>query len=694
MMTNKIVTGILATLMLVGTMAMTVGAQQIQTPELSEVGMKLHERYDGMLKNLRAELTLALPAIDEAKKAAYIEARKAEKDAEAALAKAQQQLGKIGAAQGGIGHAKGKWIAGAEKGIAAAEAALKKATTDADRAAAQKDLVTWQKNKEDGLQALKDREAQLAAALREEPKWIQERDAAQKALDEAKARTAKAVAAFEVGTLLSSDKLDSQLVKYVVLFEATPRGLAKYAEQGDEQTAMVDSLLANSDLMKQMVLNDCPAGNNYGQAMSIYTTIQKASPKVKEGVLQRLALAVALVHATPIKQGNPVDQKQAPETVDPVKRYLAYEKAYVDGELDSAFKSLTAWDLRFVVDGDEPDEVSAWGREMLRNYRPDIILDPDCGWRYVNAVRTDVKYGSQDQKYDRPNLQNYQNIIMNGGICGRRAFFGRFILRAFGIPAVARPQTGHGALVHWTPTGWVPCLGAGWGSGRTPTRYYADLDFLVTSQARATGEPYLQVKRAQWIGDVLGEKRVFGFIGNEPGPWYGASLYQQQAIVEASKAKTLGAVGSNLAEANESTETKAAAVVKAEVTDADKKVMVGANGVITIPAAACGGVQPTKSFLGGLQAFCAASITCEVEAPNAGKYQLTARIVTVRDSGKIQLTVNNATSAVDVAIPYTYGKWEQTQPVEVTLVQDKNTLVFSKPVRGFTLKEITLTPVK
>ena len=101
-----------------------------------------------------------------------------------------------------------------------------------------------------------------------------------------------------------------------------------------------------------------------------------------------------------------------------------------------------------------------------------------------------------------------------------------------------------------------------------------------------------------------------------------------------------------------------------------------------------------KSFLGGLQAFCAGAFNCEVDVPNPGKYRLTARVVTVRDGGKIQLTANNAKDAVDMVIPYTCGKWEQTQPVEVTLAQGKNVLGFSQPERGFTLKAITLTPVK
>ena len=64
-----------------------------------------------------------------------------------------------------------------------------------------------------------------------------------------------------------------------------------------------------------------------------------------------------------------------------MKRYLHYEKAFLAGELDPAFKNLTAWEYRMVVDCDEPDEMLAWGREMLRNYRPDHTTNPNYGWR-------------------------------------------------------------------------------------------------------------------------------------------------------------------------------------------------------------------------------------------------------------------------------------------------------------------------
>ena len=416
---------------------------------------------------------------------------------------------------------------------------------------------------------------------------------------------------------LASDELDAKFAKYVVLFEATPGGLAEFAQQGKEQAALVEKMLSDADLMKQMLVADGANAKRegrgygpaqYGQAVKIYTDIQKASTKAAAGVLQRLALAISLEHAVPIGQANPKAQADAPDTIDPVKRYLHYEKAYLDGELDPAFDRLSVWELRMVVNGDEPDETLAWGREMLRNYRPDHIYNSNAGWRYVSIVSTDVKYGSGDTKYDRPELQRYQNILMNGGVCGRRAFIGRFILRAFGIPTVARPSRGHGALAHWTPKGWVVNLGGGWGAGWTNTRYRKDLDFLATSQARNNRKAFLKVKRAQWAGDVRGEKRTYGEHDGTPAFWNGVALRTQRAIIEKAKAVTLDALGEDLGEANEP--TVAEKVMASPVTPDDKKITYGQDGVISIPAAAYSKpsgntreVVAMKSFGGGLQIF-------------------------------------------------------------------------------------------
>lgn len=672
---------------------------------LTPRGHELEAAYAERLETLRGELRKVVRPPSPRKKAAWNGAKEAEKTAKAALTAAKQALGEVKTAKALVGHAKGKWIGGADRGIAKARAALEKATTDTERAAAQKALAKWQDNRSAGLQALKERQARLDEALRAQPRLVEAVESAEQALARSERRAMKAVDRLGLRSFLSSGRWDARLARYVLLLEATPRGLATFAQQGEAREKLVEAMLADEDLVLQMVVADGARGGKYGEAMAIYADIQAASRRSKKGALQRLAVAVALEHATPVKQRNPKRASSAPTLVDPVARYLHYEKAFVDGELDPGFGELSVWDYRMVVDGNEPDDTLAWGRTMLRNYRPDHVYSSDYRWRYVAAVRTDVRYGSQDNRYDKPELQFFQNILMNGGVCGRRAFFGRFILRAFGIPTTARPQRGHAALAHWTPDGWVVCLGAGWGSGWTKTRYRSDLDFLATTQARADRSRYLQVKRAQWIGDLFGEKRVFGFQAGNPGFWYGVSLYRQRALNRESKAATLSAVGEELGEANESSVKYA--LEAASVTEEDRRVTVDDQGVITIPAVACR--TPRKSTrkiifmpsnLGGKQLHYSRTgrprdFEYVLDVPAGGRYELRARVVTPSWGQRLVVSVNGKQS-VPMPLPHTVGLWGLTSPVEVALTAGQNVLRFRHEsegyAKGFTIRHFSLAP--
>lgn len=638
-MRAKTMTGICGALLAMAIGASSVWAAKqpaVQEVELNAAGQKLLARYSDQLQTLQAQIEKALPKVDEKQRAAFLKAYQDEAAARAAELNALRAQDRKPA-----GHPSKKSYETAKEALA------------------------------------------LAAA---------------KAQPVAKAMLAG------LERFLASDKLDAQLAKCTVLTEATPRGLAEFAQQGKELEALVETLLADDDLMKQMVIADGAKDGKYGQAMKIYTDIRKTSAKSRDGALQRLALAVGLEHAVPVKQTNPAAQTDAPATVDPVKRYLHFEKAYLDGELDPGFQDLSVWDYRLVVNGDEPDDILAWGREMLRNYRPDHISTSDYRWRYVKAVKTDVKYGSQDNKYDRPELQKYQNILMNGGVCGRRAFFGRFILRAFGVPTTARPQRGHAALVHWTPDGWVVCLGASWTWGWTS--FGQDRDFLAHTQARMTGKPFEQVRRAQLVGTALGENRAFGFHAPASGFWNGVALYRQRAIIEEAEAVALAAVGTDIGEANESKEKDV--VEAATVTKADRTIVVGAGGMITIPAVACS--KPTsstakivfmKSDLGGMQLHYnrlgnPEEFEYTVDVPTAGKYALTARVVTPSWRQHLQVAVNGAAEPTDIALPFTVGMWDETPPVDVSLAKGRNVLRFSRnePIKGLTIKDFTLRPVK
>lgn len=673
------------------------------------------DHYETVLEELRASILDSLPVVEPQKKLSYLSAREVEKAAVLRLEMARAKLGEIDTARALVGHAKGKWIGGADKGIAAAESLLENAKTEAERQTAQKELEKWKQNREEGVAALKERQAKLDQVELKKSTFDEELNAAQLTLVNAKAATLIAVKELGLDPLLTSDELDFRLAKLIVLSEATPSGLAEFAQIGASQESQIEDLLADEKLMLQMVVADGAEEGKYGRAMEIYSTIQETSPHADDGVLQRLALAISLEHAVPVSQRNAEGLVDSPMFIDPVKRYRHFEEAFQEGALDPGFKNLTTWDLRMVVNGNEPDAILAWGREMLNNYRPDHVHTSDYRWRYVAAVRTDIKYGSQDNKFDKPELQFFQNILMNGGVCGRRAFFGRFMLRSFGVPTTARPQRGHAALAHWTPDGWVVCLGGGWGAGWAsgPNNWpdqqkkgrESDLDFLATTQARSTGKKFMQIKRAQWIGDVVGEKRSPGFHTSEPEFWYALSFYRQRDLIESAKSVTLAPVGEELGEANVSRVKYA--MESATITEEDREIRVDGDGAITIPAVACS--KPTQSTgkivfmpsnLGGKQMHYSRigkpeDFEYTFDAPRTGKYALSAQVVTPSWKQRMSVTVNDTAKPIEIELPFTVGRWERTEPVEVDLVQGKNVLRFSRqePVKGTTIKDFTLKPM-
>jgi hypothetical protein len=513
----------------------------------------------------------------------------------------------------------------------------------------------------------------------------------------------------DVDNFFASDSLDPKLLTAAIIRNATPQGLAEFAQQGPAEEKLLEQLFADEALMKQILNAGGANGGEYGEAMQVYTAILAKSERAREvgSIFQRLALGTA-IHMPWLldkeKGGvhNIVYRTQT--TVDQVERYLHYEKAYLAGELDPAFKDMNTWECRFITDDPYSDEDLAWTRKMMQNYRPDHITNPDYKWRYVRIVKSDVPYVSptSDPALGTPAQQH----IALGGICGRRAFYGRLAARAFGIPSRASTQTGHGAMCHWTPDGWVVCLGAWWSSAWCGPQ--GGLDFLLDSQAREHVDDYKQVLRAQWIGDALGEPDVnIRQYGSGGGFWDGLAFYKKRAVVEDAEIEALElAGGMKLGESDELLGDEKGEEI--EIPESDKTIVFGDDGKITIPAAACD--RPTnstdkvafmKSWDGGTQIHYSRLgqrpelIRYSVEAPEAGTYTLVADVATVSPKQEIILRLNRRT-LIDISLPYTKGMWDESKPVTIDLKEGRNTLMFTcrAPNRGVTMKEIQLVPVK
>ncbi|QTN32065.1 hypothetical protein HZ994_06875 [Akkermansiaceae bacterium] len=678
--------------------------------DLTPEGIKLEAEYTAMLNSLREEIQREIPTVDDAKQAALIELLKAELGSQKELAAVDKSL-RISRQSEDKYNALVEQLRSAPSRVTAAERKLQElvALPDSDPAKAklvadqQKQLESAKKQLEKLPSDVEKAKKTFENAAAVQAELMKKVEAAEQAGMSAKVETRKALDSLGFGGILASDRLDTKLAQFVVLSEGHPRFLAQFAQESPTNKKLLDQLLSDTPLMLQMLVADGAKWGKYGEAVKIYQSILQASPKAKEGVLQRLAVATSLEHAVPMFMRNGDSPKNYTETIDPLKRYLSFEKAFLAGELDPAFKDLTTWELTAVVDGEDPDEAHAWCREMMRSYRPDLIQRDYNDLRYSQSVDSEIQYTSSFVKEDRPELMFMQNVLANGGICGRRAFFGRFALKSFGIPTLARPEPGHATLVQWTPDGWLTYLGGDFGNRARVPPYGADMHFVATTQARENETEFMKVKRAQWIGDVMGEPKVYGMRDPKVVPeiWHAAAIIEQDRIADGKRPNRINPYK-----------------VPSPVTEApaaERAVSVGTSGVITIPAVATkipadnvaraawgqhNAVSFAESKLGGMQLIYSRYggsqlLEYNFEAPKAGKYDLTSRMASSRWDMSLLVSANGA-EPVEMEIPFKAGLWETSAPVIVDLKAGSNTLTFARPEdmrKGIAIRDFTLTPV-
>jgi hypothetical protein len=639
-------------LMLTTAGTLSAAPKQPEVP-LTARGKELHEQYTRQLETLRAEVTAAVPAIDAEKKARFMALR-------------------------------AKWDV---------LPAINDETKPAD------------------VKAIEEQTEQLQAEL----------------------LSAGESLVTDLKPLLSSEALDPKLMRIAILTHGTPRGLAEFAQQGADEEKLLEKLFADEPLMRQILEAGGANGGEYGEAMQVYTAILKASERAREvgTIFQRLALGTSIhmpwlqTETKAVKLDAEAEAGAESPTLPPqdkkggvygivyrtetgvaqVPRYLHYEKAFLDGELDPAFKDFNTWECRFITDSEYSNEDLAWTRQMMRNYRPDHITMEDTKWRYVRFIKSDVPYCSTTHD---PSLgTRAQMEIALGGICGRRAFLGRLTSRAFGIPSRASTQTGHGAMSRWSPDGWAICLGAWWSLAWCGPQ--SGLDFLLDSQAREL-EDYQLVRRAQWLGDAYGEEKVSispGKFGKGGGFWDGLAFVKKQIMVKKAEVEALELVGGmKLGESDELLGDEVGAEI--EIPDADKEIKVAADGTITIPAVACYSPRKSsdrilflKSWEEGYQLHYSRLgqrpelFKYRVEVPAEGEYELTALAATVSPNLDILVRVNRD-EPVPFTMPYTKGFWESSDPVKVKLAEGSNVISISArtPNRGVSIKNWQLKPVK
>jgi hypothetical protein len=547
---------------------------------------------------------------------------------------------------------------------------------------------------------------------------ITEAYAAKKVSSKACMEAAKPILA-DIEGFMASDAMDTKLVKAAVIADATPRGLAEFAQQGPVEKGLIDDLLGSPAMMKELLLAGGAKAGRYGKSMQIYKEILSKHPRAKEGLFNRLALAVALELVAPELCGY--------VTVDPVKRYAFYEKSYLEKELSPHFEKHSIWLLRQVINDPHTEEDMLWMREMLWNYRPDQINAPqEYNAHVVGLMYSEFGHRIAQEGETGPPYTRMQQFIDRGSVCGGKGFFGRCLGRTFGIPVWGARLKSHTAMTYWTPKGWETILGVSFENGFWTVDQVESMRgpyFLDIAKSRNFPQEYIKACRADWVSSMLGEEKVKGMEPDKAaGTWSTLAVNKRRAIVATFDPPPVPVKRDPNTPKPVNNQGYPERLVKIVVPGELKKTSTDGHGAIHVPAVACTSPATNtakivfmKTREGGMNLHykrweMPEPLIYEIEVPAAGRYALSANVVTVNRDQFFLVAANDAKEPVRMEMPYTVGKWGATAPVTVSLAKGMNKLSFNRTViadfikegykfagpeyGGITIKEFILQPVK
>jgi hypothetical protein len=561
------------------------------------------------------------------------------------------------------------------------------------------EIVQAFKSYQDTQQALKDARNRLAKASKSPA--AEQDPIKEEIIGKEHEEVESTLAAIQVcRSILDDNKLklcdynEEALLKTAILRQSGVKNLADWCSKDPEYGPLIEQLLNDKGLMKEMLLHG-GATENYGNAMRILTQLQPLPNDKFQEQHTKLAMAVALQHATPMIEFD------SEITVDPVARFQHFAQAHRNGELDPAFCHLSAWEYRMIVDCNATNDQLQWGRDYLKRFRPGQVTMGDMKWRYSFSVKSDVGYRIPNWT-SRP--KTYQQLISGGGRCGPRAWFGRFIAKAHGTPTWGVRQPGHAAMGRWTPQGWETVLGGGWHKSYWEAR--SGLDFKMEAEARAFAslEDYYQKvillecmaeaheenaaqalrsgfcsDRFFWRSLVTCQRRTWSDACNEePGKYFQRSG-QGLVVTEIQKYQA-----------------------RKDNPEDDKTLEVSADGGVVIPSCAFHNknqaAKPQKSFLGGGQIILDNDKAfVEYKLPESvpeKEYDLSCKVCNVHLQQQPLKVEVNGEKVGESEVPYTIGEWGMTKAIKVKLGAG-SVLKLSRegnPCFGLAMKKILLTP--
>ena len=201
-------------------------------------------------------------------------------------------------------------------------------------------------------------------------------------------------------------------------------------------------VLATPDALDGLVRGGEIAGS-WVRTMDVLHAIVSTVDGARDGLGLRIALATALTWS------EPVNAMADDAPIDPVARCRNFITWDREGQLDPSFRSLSTWELRYVVGSWASDDDLVWAR---------VNIKADCRERAKigDAVHGMVTYTLENKdgvsvqegrKFYGGRPMTLPIMVEVGGVCGAISRFGSSMCQAFGIPAMPVGQPGHCAFI-------------------------------------------------------------------------------------------------------------------------------------------------------------------------------------------------------------------------------------------------------
>ena len=540
------------------------------------------------------------------------------------------------------------------------------------------------------------------------------------------------------------DSLEDKLVKGAIVAQATPQKLAEFASQSKQNEKLLKRLFNDPKLMKEMLRHGGASKYKYGEAMRIYVEClgedvldkemeerkqkqkdkdKKKKKKKKDGggddddgtedssdgdddddddsenrqdyedeesykkatekwlqkawgrVNKKIALACAL------ELCNPIFEFDTMTPIDPVERYQHYSDAHKAGELDPAFPYFSVWEMRQIINSDAPNSQLSWCRDMVFNYVPHLTCLTDLKLRYVYMLQSDVRLRKPDWTRPDNTPRTYQMVLSGGGNESINSWFGRFLLKSFGLPSWGTKHRRKEGFTMWTHDGWEAMNGADWETATWQGKSGTDFKTEIEARNKAPPEEYFKkLVTLQCLADVVDEGDPSDIPDYELDVLHPNRLWRSMSIVslqllfqtEPEVERTFERKGRGLVE------TKCQKYLKKFELDApDKEIFCDPDsGFVTIPASrhgfTDGNIIVVESYDGGKQFNFIADGVAEYdfpdEAPETKKYKVTVEVCTV-SSKQTPLVLSVGARRTPIKVPYTKGVWKFTDPVEMEIPQ-------------------------